>query len=195
MPGWKIQNLILLLVVDNYGIYNTEYIFKDELSEAIADTLFSVEPGTVVGPYLDGGVGQYVSYGFYRATKLIDRRPVPDSVKSRHILIPVENPETNPIGLANARGTIDSLKNLIENEGARFDTLAKYHGTDGTRLNGGDLGMQGPKGFIPAFRDVIFYEADMNKLYTVVTSFGVHLIEVIERKKFWPRRRENCICR
>ncbi|MEM7102024.1 MAG: peptidylprolyl isomerase [Bacteroidota bacterium] len=169
-------------IVDNYGVYNTEFVFQDEMSSVIADSLFEVEPGTILGPYLESGTGAYSSFGYYRATKLVDRRVVPDSVQSRHILIPVQNPQTNPVGLANARKTVDSLKNLIEIEGAVFDTLAKYHSTDGTSELGGDLGMQGPKQFVPAFRDAIFYEADLNTLYSVVSPFGVHLVEVTGRK-------------
>jgi len=155
-------------VQENYGTYDTRYVMKDELNETVADELFELDNGSVVEPYLDGD--------YYRITKLIDRRTVPDSVKSRHILRNAS--PTNPATMAAARKTIDSLKNLIETQGVSFDSLALNFGQDGTASKGGDLGYQGPVGFVKEFRDLIFYGAKKGELNVVETQFGVHLVEV-----------------
>ncbi len=165
-------------VQNNYGTYDTRYVMKDELSTEVADELFESANGDVVGPYLDDG--------YYRITKLIDRRAVPDSVKSRHILIRADR--NNPAAVIDARKTIDSLKTILEAERKKkrrkrspqisFDSLALNFGQDGTSTTGGDLGYQGPVGFVNEFRDLIFYEAEKGELNVLETQFGVHLVEV-----------------
>ena len=153
-----------------YGLIDGAYYEKDFLSDAVADTLFQMTPGTVYGPYLD--------QGSYMAVKLIDRKAVPDSVRSRHILVQANS----PIELIQAQATVDSLKGLIEAGTHRFDSLALAFGSDATRDKGGDLDFAGPGMMVKPFNDLIFYEAEPNKLYTVTTQFGVHLVEVTTRK-------------
>ncbi len=156
-------------VGNNYGTYDTRYVMRDEVDAKIADELFSAPAGTVVGPYLDNA-------GYYRITKLIDRKVVPDSVKSRHILRSTDI--NNPNSKIAARKTIDSLKVLLENRTANFDSLALYFGQDGTSARGGDLGYTGPVGFVKEFRDLVFYEAKKGDYNVVETQFGVHLVQV-----------------
>ena len=170
-------------VQENYGAYDSRYVMKEELNQTVANELFELDNGNVVGPYLDGD--------YYRITKLIDRRAVPDSVKSRHILRSAS--PNNPLAMAAARKTIDSLKTILETERNKkrrkrsaemsFDSLALNFGQDGTASQGGDLGYQGPVGFVKEFRDLIFYEAKEGELSVVETQFGVHLVEVTGVKK------------
>ena len=159
-----------LFVETNYGSIDAAYVKKAQLSPSIADTLFSMPVGSVYGPYLDAGA--------YRAVKLIDRKVIPDSVRSRHIL----QPATDPLSLQASITRIDSLKNLIEAGTHTFDSLATAFGTDGTASKGGDLGYAAPGGMVKQFNDLIFFEAEEGKLYTVITQFGVHLVEVTGKK-------------
>lgn len=154
----------------NLGVYDVAYYKKDQLNPAIADTLFSMPVGSVYGPYIDGR--------FYKAVKVIDRKVIPDSVRSRHILLPANDPTS----FLMAQSRIDSLKNLIETGQATFDSLALKFGTDATRTKGGDLGYAGPGMMVKPFNDLIFYQAEEGKLATVVTQFGIHLVEVTGRK-------------
>lgn len=157
-------------VLRNGGTIDAAYVKKSELSASVADTILKLSKGSVFGPYMDGGA--------YRAVKMLDKKIIPDSVRSRHIL----RQATNPIELAQAKKTIDSLKLLIENGTASFDSLAARFGTDATRTKGGDLGYTFPGGMVKPFNDLIFYEADQGKLYTVETQFGYHLVEVTGKK-------------
>jgi len=154
----------------NFGFIDGAYFQKSDVSAAIADTVFSMAAGTVYGPYIDNGA--------YMAVKLLDRKVIPDSVRSRHILIQANT----PLDMVNAQNRVDSLKGLIEAGTHRFDSLAAVFGSDATREKGGDLDFAGPGMMVKPFNDLIFYTAEPGKLYTVVTQFGVHLVEVTARK-------------
>jgi len=160
-------------IQENYGVYDSRYVRKDELNPTVANELFELDNGSVVGPYLDGD--------YYRITKLIDRQVVPDSVQARHI-VRSANPAV-PNSIAAARKTIDSLKNLILNKRIAFDTLAVNFGEAGTNTNS-DLGMRSAEqlGGLPEVRDLVFYEATKGQLNVVESQFGVHLVEVTKIK-------------
>ncbi len=172
IPKFKSSTDEAVFAENNYGSYDAAYVKKDGLSPAIADELFNAEVGTVVGPYLDGNA--------YNAVKLIDRMTVADSVRSRHILI---RSAGDPISLAQAQKTIDSLKTLIDAGTHRFDSLAVKFSQDASNASkGGDLGSATPGMMVKPFNDLIFYDAEPGKVYSVTTRFGVHLVEVLKRK-------------
>ncbi|HHS96018.1 MAG TPA: hypothetical protein ENJ45_05455 [Phaeodactylibacter sp.] len=160
-----------IFVDNNYGTINGTYFTKEELATLpFADTLFTAPIGTVVGPYLDGKK--------YTIAKVLDRKMIPDSVKSRHILI---SAKTQP-EYQQAFQKIDSLKNLIEAGTNTFDELAKAFSQGPSAPKGGDLGFAAPNQMVKPFNDLIFFEAEKGKVYPVVTQFGVHLVEVLDYK-------------
>ncbi len=160
-------------VQQEYGTYDSRYVLKDELNPTVANELFELDNGNVVGPYEEDG--------FYRITKLIDRRAVPDSVQARHI-VRSANP-ADPNSIAAARKTIDSLKNLILTQRIPFDTLAVNFGQAGTAQNS-DLGMLSAQQLsgLPEVRNLAFYEARKGELNVVESQYGVHLVEVTNVK-------------
>ena len=159
-----------LFVENNFGVMDVVYFKKDDLSAAIADTIFDMPVGTVYGPYMDENE--------FRVVKVLDKKIIPDSVKSRHILIQAKTQEE----AASAYNLIDSLKTVIESGVARFDSLAKQYSQDGSRDQGGDLGWSAAGRMVKPFNDVLFYEAEPGELKIVLTQFGVHLVEVTDRK-------------
>lgn len=169
MAGFKSTENDTVFVENNQGELTGEYVKKAALNPSIADTLFSLPKGEVYGPYIDGNT--------YKIAKMIDRKIVPDSVKARHILLPAKDQAS----LAAAQKTIDSLKTLIESGSARFDSLAVKFSKDGSASKGGDLGVFRPGTMVKEFNEVCFYKAEVGKLYSVVTQFGVHLIEVTQK--------------
>ena len=171
MPEFERTENDSSFVERNFGNYDPAYVKKNQLSSTISDTVFSIPVGTVYGPYMEANA--------YRAVKVIDRKIIPDSVRSRHILIRAGN---TPLSLMQAQNTVDSLKGLIESGAEIFDSLAVAFGTDGTASKGGDLGYAAPGMMVKPFNDLIFYEAEEGKLYSVITQFGVHLVEVTGRK-------------
>ncbi|MGB1216477.1 MAG: peptidylprolyl isomerase, partial [Saprospiraceae bacterium] len=165
------------------GSSNKAYFKKDELSQVIADSLMGASVGQMFGPYKDGDK--------YKVARVLDFMTVPDSIQARHILRNAN--AADPLGMQAARDTIEMLKNMMETGGANFDTLALKYGQDGTSFRGGDLGTFGaadPAGLQPRqgtmvgpFNDLVFYEAEPKKFYTVETEFGVHLVQVVKRKQ------------
>lgn len=152
------------------GSFDTEYFTAESFSPVVADTIFKMEKGSVFGPYLDGDS--------YAAVKVVDTKMIPDSVEARHILRPVQSQQE----YVQVISLIDSLKNLIETGANTFEELAKEFGTDGTASKGGDLGYAAPGQMVKPFNDLIFYEAEVGKLYTVATQFGLHIVQVTDKK-------------
>ena len=153
----------------NYGYFDAAYFREDQLSPVMAEKLFSMEVGDVSDPF--------VNEGNYTLVKLVDRKIVPDSVRSRHILRAVNDPAQ----IVRERSLLDSLINLIETGAQTFDSLAVEFGMDATAIEGGDLGFAAPGAMVKPFNDLIFYKAEPGQLYTVTTQFGVHLVEVTDR--------------
>jgi peptidyl-prolyl cis-trans isomerase D len=154
----------------NYSTFDAVYYKKDGLPADIADTLMNLAAGSVYGPYEEDNA--------FKLAKVLNRKIIPDSVEARHILIPAQD----QAGMVQAFQTLDSLKNLIEAGEADFAELAAQFGTDGTKDKGGDLGYAAPGQMVPAFNNLIFYDAEPNELNIIATQFGLHLVEVTGRK-------------
>ncbi|HFA52059.1 MAG TPA: hypothetical protein ENJ95_23835 [Bacteroidetes bacterium] len=171
VPKFRATDNDSLFVETNLGTIDAAYVKKDALSSAIADTVFKMPIGSVYGPYLDVNT--------YKAVKLLDRKIIPDSVSAKHILRKASDYNS----LVAAQKTIDSLKALIETGAASFDSLAVAFSEDPSNAGkGGDLGTFGPGTMVKQFNDVCFYKAEPGKVYSVVTQFGVHLIQVYDQK-------------
>ena len=153
----------------NLGTMEKAFRKKSELL-GDAENLFNLPVGSVYGPYLSGNT--------YSLTKILNRKVIADSVRSRHILLPAQD-QTSAI-LAQTR--VDSLKKVIEEGKGTFEELAGRFGTDGTAAKGGDLDYAAMGTMVKPFNDLIFFEAEIGKLYTVATEFGIHLVEVTDRK-------------
>jgi len=170
MAEFRIADNDTLFVENNYGTVDFAYIQKGAINPVVVDSVFQLPIGSVYGPYLEGNQ--------YKAVKILDRMTVPDSVRTRHILRRAQTLEQYQA----AQKTADSLRNLIASGEMSFDSLAVQFTQDpsGT-INGGDLGTVGLGGFVKPFNDLAFFDAELNKPYTVITEFGVHVVEVLER--------------
>jgi peptidyl-prolyl cis-trans isomerase D len=157
-------------IEQNRGVMSPIYVKKSEINPVFADSIFNLPEGGVFGPYTESGA--------YRVVKMVDKKALPDSVKSRHILIQAS--DANSAFLA--QRTIDSLKQVIEKGEATFEAMAAQFGSDATSTKGGDLGYAAPGQMVAEYNDLIFFQAESGKLYTVTTQFGVHLVEVTGKK-------------
>lgn len=154
------------------GSYDVRYFKPRELSEAISDIIFEIPVDSIYGPYIDGDA--------YHAVKVLDRQSIPDSVRSRHILIRVETQEEVPEALA----LVDSLQTVLKEDYSKFDTLAKQFSEDPVSgAKGGDLGFIGLDGWVKPMNDLLFFEkTEPGKAYRLNTEYGIHLVEVLEKK-------------
>ena len=97
----------------------------------------------------------------------------------RHILLR----PGGQLSQASARAQLAEYKRQIEAGKADFAKLAREHSQDASGPDGGDLGWVSPGMFVPEFEEV------MNKLQLgqiadpVISRFGVHLIQVLERRE------------
>jgi peptidyl-prolyl cis-trans isomerase D len=159
--------------------YDSTYQPKARIRSSKLDSILAVPQGSVYGPYVDGGS--------YVLAKVIGTKPVPDSTRARHILFPVNDPQTGkPImEEAQAKKMADSILALIKG-GADFAALAKQYGTDGTKDRGGDLGYFGFSGpMVEEFNKGTFGKPVGTK-EVIFTRFGYHVIEVTAEKNLNP---------
>jgi len=98
---------------------------------------------------------------------------------ARHILLV----PSARLSESDARQKLANFKKQVVSGKADFAVLARENSQDGSAARGGDLGWTSPGMFVPEF------EGTMNKLAPgevsdpLVSRFGVHLIQLLERRK------------
>jgi peptidyl-prolyl cis-trans isomerase D len=161
------------------------YVLKSALQVPNADSIRSLPVGGVFGPYQDGGN--------YVIAKMVAKRDIPDSVKCRHILVPVMDQQTGQAIMSDSAALklIDSIKNAV-NAGANWGEMVKKYNplSDGSRENNGEMTfsanqVQQPN-FAKEFADFILLDGKQGERKVVKTSFGYHYIEIMEQKKIEP---------
>lgn len=157
------------------------FVFKSALPAAIADTVYKMNIGDVYGPYKDAN--------FYKATKLIETKQVPDSAKVRHILIPFVGATRVDAAVtktdAEAKKTADSIYAAIRANRSKFKALLDLSSDKVSNENDGEIEFAFTDSYAPEFRDFSF-ENKVGDLQVVKTAFGYHIIEILsqgERQK------------
>lgn len=98
--------------------------------------------------------------------------------KARHILLRV-SPQLSETA---ARDKLNEFKKRILAGQADFAALARDNSQDGSAAQGGDLGWANPGMFVPEFEDVVNRLAPGQISDPLVSRFGVHLIQLTERR-------------
>ncbi|HIF13852.1 MAG TPA: hypothetical protein EYQ86_00305 [Bacteroidetes bacterium] len=163
----------LFIVLNSEKTFNNDYITKENISSIRKDSLFDVQIGEIVGPYLEGN--EYV------IVKVLDRKMIPDSVKARHILLEIKaNTQVEyQEKVKEAKTRMDSIKEVLAESPQEFEVLAKAISQDpGSKDKGGNLGWIKQGEMVSAFNDAIFYSGDKKGYHTIFTNFGIHLIDV-----------------
>jgi peptidyl-prolyl cis-trans isomerase D len=167
-----------LIASDNDSLYislhsdfgfNPNYFTLEEMEGLHTDSIFSMDTGTVLGPYYEEGT--------FRLAKLSDRKMVPDSVRARQIYINVNSQET----FIAVNDLMDSLKILLEEGTATFEELVQKHSQDQLTLDSqGDMGwvMRGEE--FSTVNEKLFFSGEQGGLYKVIGERGFHLIEILE---------------
>ncbi len=132
-----------------------------------------------------GGVSDVIrSGGGFHVIKIVDRRKAPPvgtvtQSHARHILL-----RTGPqLTEAAAVQRLADFKRRILARQADFAQLATEFSQDASAPKGGDLGWAAPGTFVPEFEEL------MNSLQPgqigdpVITNFGVHLVQLLERRQ------------
>lgn len=99
--------------------------------------------------------------------------------RARHILLRV----TPQLTEAAARAKLGDFKKRVVTGQADFAALARDNSQDGSAAQGGDLGWASPGMFVPEFEEVMNQLAPGQVSDPLVSRFGVHLIQLTERRK------------
>ncbi len=98
--------------------------------------------------------------------------------RARHILL---RPSTQ-MNEAQAREKLNDMKRRIQAGQADFATLARENSQDGSAPQGGDLGWTSPGQFVPEFEAVLNNLAPDQIADPLISRFGMHLIQLLERR-------------
>ena len=147
----------------------------DRLPDTFVAEVRDLPVGGVAPELLRSGAGFHV-------LKLLDRRASDSGglveTRARHILLRTSD-EARP---EQAAARLLQLRRQIESGTRSFEEVAREISEDGSAAQGGDLGWFGPGVMVPEF------EEQMARLPVgaisdpVVSRFGVHLIQVLERR-------------
>ncbi len=151
---------------------------KTRIVPAIKDTIFSFNKGEVYGPYKDGE--------YFKLTKVADVKQLPDSVKSRHILIPFLGSRGADATITQteeeAKSTADSLLTILKSDKSKFETFVNDYSSDRASISkGGKYDWYPYTQMVPEFRDFTF-EGNVGDLGVIKTAFGFHIIEIEGQK-------------
>ncbi len=146
-------------------------------------------PSLFVEATKDTAIGQLAgplrSPAGFHVLKVLERRSadaLPATVtqtRSRHILL---RPGGN-LSQDAARAQLAGFKRKIELGTAEFEALAKEHSQDGSANQGGDLGWANPGMMVPEFEEAMAKLAPGQVGDPLVSRFGVHLLQVLERRE------------
>jgi peptidyl-prolyl cis-trans isomerase SurA len=98
--------------------------------------------------------------------------------RARHILLRTGSGLTE----AAARSRLLTYKQQIQ-AGADFAVLARQFSQDGSASAGGDLGWASPGQFVPEFEEVMARLSPGQVSEPLISRFGAHLIQVMERRE------------
>jgi peptidyl-prolyl cis-trans isomerase SurA len=145
------------------------------LPDLFVEAVRGLNNGEIAAKLLRSGAGFHV-------LKVIERKDGGGlrvtQTHARHVLLRTSaelNAET-------AARRLNEYKRQIESGSKRFEDIARQFSEDGSAASGGDLGWAAPGAMVPEFEEA------MNKLQPgglsppVVSRFGVHLIQVLERR-------------
>ena len=133
--------------------------------------------GGIAGPVRSGA-------GFH-VLKVVEKRQAGmpgvniTQTRARHILLRVSPQQRESV----VKEKLTDFKKRVTAGKADFAGLARESSDDGSAKDGGDLGWTNPGMFVPEFEQAMNSLAPNQMSEPVVSRFGVHLIQVLERRE------------
>ena len=148
----------------------------DRLPDVFVAHVRGLKPGEVAPTPLRTGAG-------FHALKLVERREAGafsiTQTRARHILLRTSPQLTQEAAM---RRLADFKRQIVA--GTRsFEQLARENSEDGSAPQGGDLGWTFPGQFVPEFEETMNALPIGGVSDPVISRFGVHLIQVAERRQ------------
>ena len=130
-----------------------------------------------------GGVSEIVRSGAgLHVLKVLEKRETGGLTviqnRTRHILLRISPQLTEAIA---RQRLADYRRRALANE-TDFAALAREHSQDGSAAAGGDLGWASPGMFVPEFEEVMNSLTPGQIAEPFVSRFGVHLVQLLERR-------------
>lgn len=156
----------------------------DRYPELFAKAAAAAPVGAVLGP-LRSGAGFHV-------LKVVEKSQAGVSAvvtqnHARHILLRMDGQTTE----AEAAARLADYRRRVVNGQASFEALAREHSQDGSAKQGGDLGWASPGQFVPEFERTLNALQPGEISEPLVSRFGVHLIQLVERRQATLSPREQ----
>jgi peptidyl-prolyl cis-trans isomerase SurA len=156
----------------------------DRLPPLFVEQARALPAGAVTEPFRSAA-------GFH-VVKVVEKKQagMPGAVTqnhARHILLR----PTAQMTEAQARQQLADFKRRIEAGQADFAQLARESSQDASARNGGDLGWANPGMFVPEFEEVLNALRPGQIADPIVSRFGVHLIQLLERRQATLTQREQ----
>jgi peptidyl-prolyl cis-trans isomerase SurA len=149
---------------------------QERWPQLFLDAVASLRPGQV-GEIVKSPNGFHILRLTERRGGAQQRAPVTQT-RVRHILV-----RTNElVSQAQAERRLADLRERVANKAADFGDLARLHSNDGSAAQGGDLGWVYPGDTVPPFEKAMDELKPGEMSRPVRTQFGVHLIQVLERR-------------
>lgn len=150
----------------------------DRLPDLFVDTVRTLDAGQVATAPVRSGAGFHVLKLVQRGDGGSDPGGVVET-RARHILLRTSD-QASP---EQAARRLLQLKRIIETGERRFEDVAREFSEDGSAAAGGDLGWFGPGMMVPEFEQPAMRLAPNQISEPVASRFGVHLIQVLERRR------------
>lgn len=179
IPGFNSTTDVEEFINSNSDIkFNDSFLRAAQLPATVKDSLMNLEVGEYYGPYKDGE--------FFKLSKMLAVEQMPDSVKVRHILIPFAGGQRADVSVTKtpqeAKKTADSILAKIKS-GTKFLDLLELSSDKVSNEKDGEIEFAYNAGMAPEFKAFSF-ENEEGDVDVVGTSFGYHVIEILEQKNF-----------
>jgi len=159
--------------------FDDAFLREAQLPGVAKDSIMQLNVGDYYGPYKD------VEY--YKLSKLIEVKQLPDSVKVRHILVPYIGGQRADATVTKtpeeAKKTADSILAEITSGRKKFMDLLELSSDKVSNEQDGEIEFAYNAGMAPEFKAFAF-DNKVGDVDVVGTSFGYHVIEVLEQKSF-----------
>jgi peptidyl-prolyl cis-trans isomerase SurA len=145
------------------------------LPDLFVEATRELKAGQVAGAPVRSGAG-------FHLLKVLERREGSafrvTQTRARHVLLRT----SAQFSTQDAARRLEELRRQIEAGQRRFEDVAREVSEDGSAASGGDLGWVSPGGFVPEFEEAMNRLSPGGLSPPVASRFGVHLIQVLERR-------------
>lgn len=174
LPGFDNTDDYADFISNNSDLpFEDRFKFRNDFTGKNAEAIFNLNEGETFGPYEENG--------YWKLSKVVETKTIPDSVKASHILIAYEGTQLGAGSgrtKAEAEALADSLAGVVRNDKDKFAEIASEFSADtSNKEEGGDLGYFTPGMMIPAFENYVF-DNSTGDIGVVETPIGYHVISI-----------------